>query len=280
MVHDPNPSPKGNAMSEKRATQSQELLSFSFQLRSWYANYKRFLFLLIPFFLLALIVTFKSSLWDSQGHQGFLLANSTYLKWDKTQTGESSHLQVLKGLFKKHPEWAVPYEALIVQKLLALGQAAEAQSLAENVLKRASQQSPAYYAQFAKTTVLIESRSTAKDLEKALKEALTLKEEMLSDDQFWKTQTSSHFGSVLFAFNLLRIAFLSETLKKFDEELLAWKEFKRYAKWNEASIDKEMVKLEERAFHVLAKHFTEGNLSLQDYIKYRETTILSLQKQG
>lgn len=280
MAHNPNPSPKVKPMFEKRATQLQELLPLSFKLRSWYANYKRFLLLLIPFFLLALVVIFKSSLRDSKGHQGFLLANSTYLKWDKDQAGEGSHLQVLKGLFKKHPEWAVPYEALIVQKLLALGKAAEAQSLAENVLKRASQQSPSYYAQFAKTTVLIESRSTDKDLEKALKEALTLKEEMLSDEQFWQAQTTSHFGSVLFAFNLLRIAFLSETLKKFDEELLAWKELKRYAKWNEISIDKEMVKLDEKAFHLLAKHFTEGSLSLQDYIKYRETTILSLQKKG
>lgn len=260
-------------MSERNTLQQLRTLdSFFFKVRMWSTNYKRFLVLLIPFFLVFLFVIFKTSLYRAKSEGEFLAAKNAYLKWENSQELENSDFRTLKGLIKRHPELVAPYETLIIQKILALGKEKKAQPFIENLSKRIAD---SYYTQFSKTTFLI----TEGEFEKALQEAFSLKERMLSDKSFWEGQKTPHFGSILFAFNLLRIAILSQSLEKGEEELVAWKELKDYARWSSES-DKMFVNLDRGAFDVLLKHFTDQNLSMKDYIKHREAKILLMKKEN
>ena len=251
-------------------SQLQAIDSFSFKIRIWFANYKRFLILLIPFFLLALFIIFKFSLYGAKSEAEFLSAKSEYIQWEKSKDLEDSHFQTLKELMRKHPELAVPYESLIIQKILALGKEKKAASFIENLLKRRADKPSTYYTQFAETTLLIEKGG----VEKALQEAISLKETMLSDKNFWESQKTPHFGSVLFAFNLLRVAMLSKNLGKEEEELVAWRELKHYAKWDQEA-GKTFANLDKGAFDALLNHFTDQGLSIKDYIRHREAKLLA-----
>lgn len=279
MVHGSNTILKVKTMPEKRMTQELEGIdALFFKMRIACANYKRFLFLLIPFFLLALFVIFKISLRASHTQQDFLVVKKAYTQWESSQNFDSNVLQTLKGWVKKRPELVVPYEARIVQRLLAFGQIGEVHPLVDHVLTRAAQHGSTYYTQFAKTTLLIETATKSADLEKALQTSLALKQAMIADEQFWEGQKMPGFGSLLFAFNLLRIALVSKALGKTEEELVAWRDLKGYARWGAQEEDKETRYMDKGAFQQLASHFAEGGVSLQDYIKYRESAILALQK--
>lgn len=258
-------------MSDDNSThQLQALDSFSFKVKIWYENYKRFLILLIPFFLLALFIIFKFSLYKTKSEGEFLSAKNAYGQWEKSKDLEDSNFQTLRGFIKKHPELAVSYENLIVQQILALGKEQKANLFIENFIKRHADKPSTYYTQFAKTTLLIEKG----ELEKAFLEANSLKEAMLSDKNFWESQKTPRFGSILFAFNLVRVAMLSKNLKKGEEELIAWRELKQYAKWDQES-EKSISNLDKDAFDVMLNHFTDQNLSLKDYIKHREAKLLA-----
>lgn len=257
---------------DNEVQQLQALDSFSFRAKIWYANYKGFLFLLIPLFLLSLFIIFKFSLYDSKAERDFLSAKNAYLQWEKSKESDNNHFQILRGFIKKHPELAVPYESLIIQKLLTLGKEAKTTSFIESFLKRQSTKPETYYTQFAHATLMIEKG----DIVKALEKSLSLKEAMLADKNFWESQKTPHFGSVLFAFNLLRVAMLSKNLQKNEEELVAWRELKRYAKWDQDN-DKSITNLDNDAFDVLLSHFTHQDISLKDYIKHRESRLLLAQ---
>lgn len=248
----------------------QAIDSFFFKIRIWYANYKRFLLLLIPFFLLALFIIFKFSLYKTKAEGEFVSAKNAYLQWESGKELESSHFETLKGLIRKHPELAAPYESLIIQKVIALGKEKSESSFVESFLKKNSHKPRTHYTHFAKTTLLIEKG----EVEKALQEALSLKEEMLSDKIFWESQKTPHFGSILFAFNLLRVAMLSKNLERQEDELVAWRELQQYAKWDEEG-EKNLPNLDKKAFDALLQHFTDQNLSIKDYIKHREAKLVA-----
>lgn len=242
---------------------------FFFKARIWYTNYKRFVLLLIPFFLLALGVIFKSSLNKSHIGQEALVIKHAYNQWEKAKSDEKSHFQTFIRFLKKRPELLIPYEAQIVQRLLSIGKTEQLEPLAHHVLKRALERVPPYYTEFAQTTLQIDcAQEKPVQLHKALEAALVLKEEMLSDKQFWEGQKTQSCGSMLFAFNLFRIAILSQSLGLQEEELVAWREFKRYASGQESS------EVDKKAFEQLAKHLAQSGIPLQDYIKHREDILL------
>lgn len=241
------------------------------RIKMWFADYKRSLVLLIPFFLVMLLLIFKFSAYKTKAERDFLAVKNAYLKWENSQELENDSFQMLRGLIKKHPELVAPYETLIIQKILALGAEKKARPFIENLAKRVSD---SYYTQFSKATLSIAEG----DLDRALQEAFSLKEKMLSDKNFWEGQKTPHFGSILFAFNLLRIAILSQSLERGEDELIAWKELKDYARWSGGS-DKTLVNLDREAFDILLQHFTDQNLSIKDYIKYREAKILAARKE-
>lgn len=251
----------------------QDINSFSFKLSSYLLDYKRFLIFIIPFFLIVFFFVFKFSLSKSKAERDFLAAKTAYSKWQKDSVLDSVHLQTLKGLLKKHPELAAPYESLIIQKMLALGEEKKSRGYVENLLKRAANRPNSYFTKFSKTSLLIEKGEKKLALERSIR----LKEEMLSDLKFKDTPGKMQYGSILFAFNLLRIAMLSQALELSDQELIAWRELQRYAGWDPSN-EAIAIKLDDKAFELLLSHFTDKNISLKEYIKHRETKLVALQK--
>ena len=245
--------------------------SLSFKLSTYLLDYKRFLIFIIPFFLIVFFLIFKMSVAKSKAEGDFLAAKAAFAKWNSDSKLDSVHLQTLKSVIKKHPELAAPYESQIIQKMLALGEEKKSRHYVENLLKRAANKPNSYYTKFSKTSLLIEQGERSVALERSVR----LKEEMLSDNNF--RQAAMRYGSTLFAFNLLRIAMLSQALEQSDKELVAWRELAEYAKWDNVGNEAPAIHLDPKAFDELLSHFTDKNLSLKDYIKYRETRLLAAQ---
>ncbi len=239
--------------------------------KSWLVQYRMFVILLAPVFLLLILMAVKVSLKTSNAESDFLKAQKAYSKLENPDTLEKTSFYTLKSLLKKYPELKGSYEPMMIQKMIAFGEKEQVESLIASFLKR--DRPTTYYTEFANTTLRIEKG----ELALALAEALALKENMLGDMVFWDQPKDRHYGSTLFAFNLLRIAMLSQSLEKHEEELVAWRELKQYAKWD-AQGDKNLTYLDTQAFNKLLKHFSNQSVSLKEYIKHRETKILVGQK--
>ena len=91
---------------------------------------------------------------------------------------------------------------------------------------------------------------------------------MLQDEAFLKREKE---GSALFAFNLARIATLSEKVGDREGEKQAWQEIKRYGGWEKGAQGDE--KIGQTGFKQLLSHFTVQETSLLDYIKSREEDL-------
>ena len=253
-------------MSERKNT---HLLKF-LDLTTWslrLAQYKMFVVLLAPVFLLFIFIAVKMSLKSSQEEAVFFKAQQAYVSLKDDEKLSISALDSLKEVLRKHPELKPAYEAATIQKLMVAGDKTQIESWMNAFLKRLLRRPVSYYTQFAVTTVKIEKG----ELETALHEAITLKESMLTDTVFWGQARECSYGSTLFAFNLLRIAMLTQSLGKEQEELVAWKEFKRYAGWEG---DHPLIHLDPRGFSELLESFSCQNVSLKGYIQYREQNLI------
>ncbi len=161
-------------------------------------------------------------------------------------------------LLKKYPELHSKYDAPIAQAFLAVGKATDAQPFAEESLKRTQVNDLSLYQDFGQTTLLISQEK----YKEALAQAQKLKESLIQE----APNKEMKFGSVLFAYNLIRIATLNKTLGNNKEELDAWKEWGEYSKTSKNNINSE-------AFNQVTKQLENGNILLTDYIAQREKEL-------
>jgi hypothetical protein len=193
----------------------------------------------------------------------FVAAQIAYHKWN----GSVDALARLDKLIGRHPELHAKYDGLIAQKLLNSSKSGLAHSYASSALKRTSGFSP-HYTAFAQGSLLIADGR----LQEALTMAKELKANMDNDAPFWEKR--SHIvrhGSLLYAYNLLRIAILEKTAGSPQGELLAWEEFKKNAGWQDAQPTSKTYDSE--AYLLIQQNFQKQALSLADYIKYRENFL-------
>ena len=135
-----------------------------------------------------------------RAEEEFVQAAQSFVKWEEMIDRESDAFTALQGAIKKHPELEAHYDGRVAQNLLAVRDAEGARPFMDRALKRTGQP---YFSEFSQTSLEI-SRGNFKQ---ALGEAESLKEKMESDEAFWK---GGDEGSALFAFNLLRVALLSQ----------------------------------------------------------------------
>lgn len=198
----------------------------------------------------------------------FMAAEIAYNKWESGKEG----LIKLEQIIQKHPELHAKYDGGIVQKLLQSSEHGLANSYASTVLKRIGNFSP-HYTQFAQGSLAIAEGK----LSEALKEAKGLKKNMEDDENFWKGQSRVvRYGSLLYAYNLLRIAMLEKAAGSAEGELIAWKEFKQKAGWE--GVKNLSKTYDPEAYQLLQENFQKQEISLLDYINYRENKITSLAK--
>jgi hypothetical protein len=172
------------------------------------------------------------------------------------QANEKS-LESLEKLTKTHSELNARFGGWLAQQFLSQGKLASAEFFATSAIKRTQEQSP-YYARFAATTLTIEKEGFAA----ALNEAKALKKALDEDTAFFNTSDQAiHKGSVLYVFNLLRIAMLEKETGSLQAELAAWEEL-----------------LHPKPLHLhataqLLEHFRDDDTSLLDYINHRKAAL-------
>jgi hypothetical protein len=197
----------------------------------------------------------------------YLAAETAYRHWEGKKDDGFAKLQ---KILKNHPELHAKYDGAIAQKLLGSSENGLAKLYGKAALKRMGDFSP-YYSDFSKATLLIAEQKLAE----ALHKAKTLKESMDNDAVFWEKKSDvARHGCILYAFNLLRIAMLEGAVGAGEGELKAWQALKENAGWT--SVPKPASNTyDPEAYALIQENFQHQDISLHDYIKFRETQITS-----
>lgn len=202
--------------------------------------------------------------WFSRDPQvDFVAADLAYQHWE----GTPETLGRLEKLLKKHPELHAKYDGVIAQRLLSSSQQGLAASYASAQLKRVAHLSP-HYVKFSEGSILIAEGH----LSEALSAAKELKGLMEKDTSFWEKRSSvAGHGSLLYGYNLLRIAILEGKVGSSKDELAAWQELKANAGW--LGVKPESKTYDPEAYLLIQKNFQNQNTSLLDFIQYREEIL-------
>lgn len=235
------------------------------QTLDWFKEHARLLMAGGAFLMVLIVGAAQISGWsrgDSQ--RDFVAAERVYQKWE----GSKKSLAILEKLIRRHPELHAKYDGAIAQKLLTSSEHGLAKSYASAALKRTEFFSP-YHTQFSKDSLLI----TEGKLSEALADAKGLKKSMQEDDAFWENRSSVvRHGSLLYAYNLLRIAMLEKVTGSPEGELAAWEELKMNAGWE--GFQPASKAYDPEAYMLIQQNFQKQDVTLQDFIKYRENLIL------
>ena len=194
----------------------------------------------------------------------YLVAKGAFKKWEQSLDEKWDHLRQLQESLKKHPELQAQYDPCIAQFFLAMTAPEQGTPLIERTLKRTQQP---YYSVYGRTSLKI----SQKKYQEALEDSLALKEKIEENRPFGAT---SNQHSLLFAFNLLRIALLHQQLGHTKQELETWQQIEHYGGWKQGeSLNKS---IENKGFKELLNHFTVGQTTLVDYIIKREKELENL----
>jgi hypothetical protein len=192
--------------------------------------------------------------------------------WSAGEAHDQKMLKSLEAPLGRHPELEAKFGAHIAQRLLCFGDVKKADRYALAALNRAGDLISPYYERFSRNTLLISQGKFAP----ALNEAKQLKTELEGDDVFWAGRDKFiHSGTVLYAYNLLRIAALERQLGSNEGELKAWEELVTNAGWNQ-HYPLHTKTYDPEAYALLAQNFKQGDLSLLDYIEQRKKELISL----
>lgn len=205
----------------------------------WLQDKQRHFFYGVTIVLASLFVAFQAfGKFHKPATSNYLLVNQAFEKW--MYQGEA--FEKLEAALHKNPELETKFGALIADKFLAQNDTDKAQSFADNVFKRVLNQTPEHTA-FAQGSLLIQNGN----LREALTSSLTLKADLDQD-------------SLLYGFNLVRIASLTRALHSEGQEQSALEELETY------------METHDKATTVLTECFHEGDLTLTDYITHRKAS--------
>ncbi|MBT3393712.1 MAG: hypothetical protein HN411_01195 [Waddliaceae bacterium] len=183
----------------------------------------------------------------------------------QNDANDSGLLYSLQDIIAKHPELNAKYSPLITQILLGHDDIDTARDFAAETLNTTSTSSSNFYKRYTATSILIAEER----FHEALTAAIDLKNDALNNEAFSPENDNFSFGDTLFAYNLLRIAILHQTLNEAENENIAWEEFKRYGDWDNDDTPN-------TTYQQLMNGFSEGNVSLIDYIAMRQEKLNKL----
>lgn len=203
-----------------------------------------------------------------QRKSDYIEAHRAFSAWTAEENVDPKLPAALQRPLDQHPELEAKFGTHIAQRLLALGEVKDADRFATAALQRTRSLTSPYYERFSRNTLLIAEGKFAP----ALEEAKRLKVDLEGDDAFWERRDKFiRSGTVLYAYNLLRIAALERELGSKEGELKAWEELVRNAGWKERSPNTKTYDPE--AYALLAQNFTQGEVSLLDYIELRKREL-------
>jgi len=183
---------------------------------------------------------------NSSTEKQTVAAQQAFDRWKQSPDDAALEKKMRKALANT-PQLKKALQAEIAQTMLAAGWVGASEMMAEHCIEQLKKESP-LHASFAATTFLIEKRQ----YQTALEQAVSLKQKLKA-------------GSILHAYNLLRIALLQKQLSNKPGELAAWKEVKTLfdAKTDASS-------LLEANFQ---KRSGKKSFALTDFIAQREKTL-------
>lgn len=213
---------------------------------------------------------------DYQGASRDFLAFQQAAKAGQTQEMDDA-FQKLSLIMDRLPDLHAKYDGAIAQTLIDLNDIKQAKPLALATLQRVSKDQLPYYNEYAQITLLIEEGQYAN----AIQRSLSLKEKLIQNLQQTEQQQKADasvtsepsFGSLLFAFNLLRIAFLEEHMNNNAKEIESWKEWNMYTSHTNTQL---LPPVDRKAFFTIAQLYNEGALSLDSYIQTRLKSLEEL----
>ncbi len=185
---------------------------------------------------------------DTQTHA----AQQAFDRWKQSPTDPDLEKKMHNALARA-PQLKQALRAEIAQTLLSAGLTEASEVAAQDSLRLLEKESP-FHASFAHTTFLIEK----KQYQAALEQATSLKEKLVP----------TKHRSILYAYNLLRIALLQKQLANGSGELAAWKEIKSLLESQEPKSD--AAQLLEANFQ---KRSGKKSFSLSDFIAQREKAL-------
>ena len=193
---------------------------------------------------------------------GYISTGLAYAHWKESPMNPELFTR-LENFMEKYREFSRKYDGLIAQEFINVDQPAKAYPFANKTFERVKDDVP-HFSDYGKTTLAM-SRG---DWSQALREAQALKEKMLADPDF-STQKEAvvPLGSFLYAWNLIRIAFLQMQHQNYSAELDAWNALEDFLGWNEDVSKYPMVS------EMMLKNFQEKDITLPDYIAYRRRML-------
>jgi hypothetical protein len=199
----------------------------------------------------------------------YLTAENSFLSFEKQFRSapgiDTSTLNQLTSLLKKHPDLQAKYDGKIAELLLIKGADKEALPFAERTFERVGQDHLSPYIHYAQTTLLVSQKHFAE----ALQNALNLKTEMLNEASVNPGVSLRSFGDFLYLSNLLRIATLQSQLENREEELKAWNELKQIS----LQPEKAGYAIDPKSVAIFFDQLAEGKVTLLDYIKSRDKSV-------
>jgi hypothetical protein len=221
--------------------------------------------ILLSFFLFQVMGKFSSG-----KKSDYLEVQKAFNTWVAGETQDHKLLKNLEKPLKRHPELQAKFGNQIAQRLLSLGEVAKADAYAKASLVRAQDLTSPYYSRFSRNTLAISQGKYAE----ALEEAKLLKIDLEKDDAFWESRDPFvRSGTILYAYNLVRIASLQRQLGSKDGELQAWEELVRNAGWKSQPPD--LKTYDPAAYALLEENFTQGDITLLDYIEQRKKELIN-----
>jgi hypothetical protein len=230
---------------------------------------KTALYMLCALIALSLLVYRFSTGYTAHSEREYLAVANNFAFFEKSSPDKKeASLKELTAQLIAMPELQAAYGAPIGQTLLSREQTEEATPFITATLKRTQSDNLLQYRDFGANSLLIAQGK----YQEALQSAIALKQRMLADIEASSGARPANFGDSLFALNMLRIALLQQQLGQTDAELNSWKEWKQYAGLDSSS--KFRSAIAPQAFHKLIQKLAIGNISLLDYIQYREKAAL------
>jgi hypothetical protein len=182
-----------------------------------------------------------------QTEKDFILAKEAVQSLNNPEK-EGGSLLTLQSLLNEHKDLQPKYDGIIGQTLLVQGKTEEAKGYIKRTFNRVKHEASPFDLEFAKTSLLIGEGH----LNEALKNAYLLKDKMLE---------AILPPSTLYAFNLIRIAFLERALKNSTAEQKAWTELKEMGETSSP------IKISAHELNKVMTHFDDQGASLKDFIK-------------
>lgn len=199
----------------------------------WLQDKQRHFFYAIGLVIATLFIAFQlAGKFHKQGINRYLVADQAFETW--MLKGEA--FDNLETTLRKHPELESKFGALIADKFFTQNEGERAEEFADKVFARVLKQTPGHVA-FAEGSLLI-AKNQFRD---ALVHAVALKESLGEN-------------SLLYGFNLVRLASLYRILDAREQEKSTLEDLRSYMERNA------------NAASILTESYKEGNITLADYI--------------